>query len=227
MNTHRRVAAGVADGMIGAVRTAATVDRVSALLDRVDPVLSGPIRHPESWIGWLRDDAFADRPQRFAHLHTVWVTARRVRTLGLPWYDDARAERLELAALLHDVGRALDPHDTEPHGFVGARFLDGLGLHDVAPLVAHHSAARFEAALRGMSHLDEWDVDEPELLQLLTLIDRTTNSRGRRVRLDQRRADIERRHGRRSRHARNFDASLPDVSAALALLGGLAHTLTA
>lgn len=218
---------GVADGMIGAAQTAATVNRVSALLDRVDPVLSGPIRHPDSWIGWLRDDAFADRPQRFEHLHAVWSTARQVRTLGLPWYDPVKAERLELAALLHDVGRALDPHDTEPHGFVGARFLDGLGLHDVAPLVAHHSAARFEAELRGMSHLDEWHVAEPELLQLLTLIDRTTDGRGQRVRLDQRRADIERRYGRLSRHVRNFDASLPDVDAAIALLGERAHSLTA
>jgi HD superfamily phosphodiesterase len=55
------------------------------------------------------------------------------------------SERLELAALLHDVGKALDPDDTEPHGFVGAKLLDSLGLHDVAPLVAHHSGARLEA----------------------------------------------------------------------------------
>lgn len=210
--------------MIGTSRIPATVTHVSALLDRVDPVLSGPIRHPESWVGWLRE-AFADRPQRFEHLATVWRTARSIRHLGLPWYGPEQADRLELAALLHDVGRALDPHDTEPHGFVGARFLDSVGLHDVAPLVAHHSAARFEAELRGMSHLDRWHVGEPRLLQLLTLIDRTTDGRGRRVGLSERRADIERRHGRHSRQARNFDASLGDVRAALTLLGDHAAVL--
>jgi HD domain len=191
---------------------------MAALRERTCASLEGPIRRPESWLVWLRA-VFAGQPSRFEHVHTVWVRACELRLLGLDWYDDARAERLELAALLHDVGRALDPDDTEPHGFVGARFLDGLGLHDVAPLVAHHSAARFEAELRGMTHLDDWRVAEPGLLHLLTLLDRTTDGRGRRVGLLERRADIERRHGRHSRQARNFDASLPAVDAALTLLG--------
>lgn len=200
------------------VDEAATVTRVSAVLSDPVPDLVGPIRRPESWVPWLRD-AFTDRPNRFEHLAAVWRAARSLRGCGMTWYGTEQAERLELAALLHDVGRAIDPLDTEPHGFVGARFLDSVGLHDIAPLVAHHSAARFEAAARGMSHLDRWRVDDPSLLHLLTLLDRTTDGRGRRVGLAERRADIERRHGRHARQARNFDASLADVRAGLALLG--------
>ena len=117
-------------------------------------------------------------------------------------------ETLELAALLHDVGRALDPDNTEPHGFVGARFLDAIGLHDVAPLVAHHSAAQLEAAERGMSHLDVWQSDG-ELLAILTYFDRTTSPNGEPVTFDERRASTAERYGLDSAQVRWFDESLP------------------
>lgn len=117
-------------------------------------------------------------------------------------------ETLELAALLHDVGRALDPDNTEPHGFVGARFLDAIGLHDVAPLVAHHSAAQIEAADRGMSHLDVWQSDG-ELLAILTYLDRTTSASGEPVTFDERRASTAERYGATSAQIRWFDESLP------------------
>jgi hypothetical protein len=117
-------------------------------------------------------------------------------------------ETLALAALLHDVGRALDPDDTEPHGFVGARFLDELGLHDVAPLVAHHSAAQYEAADRGMSHLDVWQADS-ELLAILTYFDRTTSPTGESCTFDERRIATEQRYGIDSLQVRWFELSLP------------------
>ena len=112
------------------------------------PFWTGPVDDPRSWIDWLRE---ASTALRFAHVHTVWQRATEVRAAGHEWLDDPRADRLVLAALLHDIGRVLDPADTEPHGFVGGRYLDELGLGDVAPLVAHHSGARFEAAARGIT----------------------------------------------------------------------------
>jgi predicted HD phosphohydrolase len=117
------------------------------------------------------------------------------------------ADRLELAALLHDVGRALDPRNSEPHGFVGARFLDACGLDDVAPLVAHHSGAQLEAAARGMTDLDRWITIEPDLLHVLTFLDRTTSASGERVSLAERRLDIAVRYGADSRQVEIFDAA--------------------
>jgi hypothetical protein len=116
-------------------------------------------------------------------MHAVWQRAVDLRSLDLPWLDPAMARRLELAALLHDVGRALDSDNTEPHGFVGARFLDAVGLDDVAPLVAHHSGARIEAVQRHMPDRDLWVCTEPDLLAVLTFLDRTTSPTGERVTL--------------------------------------------
>lgn len=182
------------------------------------PELSGPMREPTSWLIWLAK-AFQAKPQRFRHLHTVWRRAVALRDLDLPWLEPAMADRLELAALLHDVGRALDPDDNEPHGFVGARFLDEFGLDDVAPLVAHHSGARFEAAARGMSDRDRWITAEPDLLAILTFLDRATSATGEPVSLAERRQDIATRHGEGSLQLRIFDATLPEVRRAQKLLG--------
>lgn len=182
------------------------------------PELTGPLREPTSWLAWL-EEAFSSTPHRFLHLQTVWQRAVELRTLGLPWLEPAMSDRLELAALLHDIGRALDPDDTEPHGFVGARLLDLLGLDDIAPLVAHHSGARFEAAERGMADRDKWSTAEPDLLGILTFLDRMTSATGETVSLAQRRCDLAHRHGEGSLQLRNFDATLPEVRRAQNLLG--------
>lgn len=186
------------------------------------PDVIGPLREPTSWLAWLAD-VFHPTPDRFSHLHTVWQRAVELRDRDVLCLDPAMSDRLELAALLHDVGRALDPVDVEPHGFVGARLLDSLGLHDVAPLVAHHSGARFEAAARGMSDRDSWTTEEPDLLAILTYLDRTTSATGEPVSLAQRRDDIAHRHGDDSLQLRIFDATLPEVRHAQQLLGRRGH----
>lgn len=182
------------------------------------PDLTGPRREPTSWLAWLAD-AFHLTPDRFSHLHTVWRRAVELRYHDVLSLDPTMSDRLELAALLHDVGRALDPIDEQPHGFVGARLLDDLGLHDVAPLVAHHSGARFEAAARGMSDRDRWTTEEPDLLAILTYLDRTTSATGEPISLAARRHDLARRHGDDSLQLRIFDATLPEVRRGQQLLG--------
>ena len=181
------------------------------------PELTGPMSDPSSWLAWLAH-AFSDTPNRFRHMRSVWRRAVHVRRSGPEWLTAEMADRLELAALLHDVGRALDPLNTEPHGFVGARLLDQVGLGDVAPLVAHHSGAQLEAAARGMSHLDQWPCLEPDLLAVLTLLDRTTSPSGEQVSLEQRRLDMIARHGPHSLHVRLFHATMPEVRHAQRLL---------
>jgi hypothetical protein len=167
---------------------------------------------------WLTE-AFSSTPDRFHHVHEVWQRAVDVRRAVPPWLTPGMADRLELAALLHDVGRVVDPGTGEPHGFVGARFLDGLGLDDIAPLVAHHSGAQLEAAARGMTGRDRWITTEPDLLHVLTYLDRTTSPSGERVSLAQRRHDMAIRYGADSRQIRIFDETMPDMLLARQLLG--------
>lgn len=197
-------------------RSLAAVQRVANGVEF--PELTGPPREPTSWLTWLVE-AFESTPNRFCHVRTVWRRAVMLRGLDVAWLDPAMSDRLELAALLHDVGKALDPDDTEPHGFVGARLLDSLGLHDVSPLVAYHSGARIEAGLRGMSDRDRWRDDEPDLLAVLTFLDRTTSAIGEVVTLALRRRDIATRHGEDSIQTWIFDATMPEVRHAQQLLG--------
>lgn len=164
------------------------------------------VREAVTWLHWL-DEAFAATPARLWHSRAVWHRVAAARRHELRWLAANRFQALELAALLHDVGRALDPLNTEPHGFVGARFLDELGLHDVAPLVAHHSGARLEAADRGMLHLDVWSPDA-DLVALLTYVDRTTSPKGASVTLDERRRELAARYGADAAQVRWFDGSL-------------------
>jgi putative nucleotidyltransferase with HDIG domain len=168
-----------------------------------------------SWGAWL-ERAFAATPSRFWHSRAVWHRAAHVTRRELRHWSVDRRDALVLAALLHDVGRALDPRNAAPHGFVGAAWLDELGLPDVARLVAHHSGALHEAERRAMTHLDAWPLAsftpaERDSLAVLTYLDRTTNPAGIEVTVDERRADLVRRFGGASLSVACFDASLTDV----------------
>jgi len=165
------------------------------------------LRDAATWLHWL-DEAFAATPSRTWHSRAVWHRIASARRHELRDLGSERFAALELAALLHDLGRAIDPGNTEPHGFVGARFLDDIGLDDVAPLVAHHSGAREEARDRGVGHLDVWTSD-PELLALLTYVDRTTAPNGDPVTIDERRTELVGRYGDTGAPVRWFDETLP------------------
>jgi putative nucleotidyltransferase with HDIG domain len=172
-------------------------------------------RSVSSWGAWL-EQAFATTPARFWHSRAVWHRAAHATRRELRHWSAPDRDALVLAALLHDVGRALDPRNTAPHGFVGAAWLDELGMHDVARLVAHHSGARHEAEQRDMAHLDAWPLAsftpaERDGLAVLTYLDRTTNPAGIEVTADERRTDLVRRFGGASLSVASFDASLADV----------------
>lgn len=185
------------------------------------PVLVGPPpsggsrRSVTSWGAWL-EQAFAATPSRFWHSRAVWHRTAHAARRELSHWSPERRDALVLGALLHDVGRALDPRNTAPHGFVGAAFLDELGLTDVAPLVAHHSGARHEAEWRGMTELDRWPIerfsaDDLDALAVITYVDRTTNAAGLEVTFTERRADLVRRFGGSSLPVSCFDASLAEA----------------
>ncbi|MFZ4719190.1 MAG: HD domain-containing protein [Ilumatobacteraceae bacterium] len=170
---------------------------------------------PATWLHWL-DEAFGESRGRLWHSRAVWHRVAQARRHELRWMHADDLSTLELAALLHDIGRAIDPADGEPHGFVGARYLDEIGLHDVAPLVAHHSGARAEAAHRGMAHLDRWTSND-DLRAILTYVDRTTGPRGEAMTIAERRDELVRRFGGDAPQLQWFDASLDDAMRGAAL----------
>lgn len=200
------------------------VDRPPSVRPRLTPPRVG-LRDSATWLHWL-DEAFAATPDRLWHSRSVWNRVANARRHELRWLRDESFQTLELAALVHDIGRALDPSDTEPHAFVGATFLDAVGLGDVAPLVAHHSGARAEASDRGVAHLDVWESDD-DLRALLTYVDRTTGPKGDSVTLDERRAELAVRYGADAPQLRWFDASLPDAQSGARLFGSITRELIA
>jgi hypothetical protein len=177
------------------------------------------LRSATAWSDWI-GEAFAARPERARHSRAVWQRLVELGDRGLPWLADDRRAVLELAGLLHDIGRALDPRDTEPHGFVGARYLEQVGLPDLAPIVAHHSGSLVEAELRGMSHLDRWQDPDRELVALLTYVDATVDHEGRTVTIDERHRGLVRRYGNGSYQVRRFELLRQELGVGAALANG-------
>ena len=111
---------------------------------------------------------------RLAHSRGV---AERAAALPLP---KPELETLVTAAWLHDVGYSEGVAETGFHPLDGARWLQRHGWDDdVVALVAHHSGASEEAAVRGLSaELAELPRPGSRLLDLLTWADMTTGPTG-------------------------------------------------
>jgi hypothetical protein len=119
-------------------------------------------------------------PTRYAH--TRGVAQQAARLARATRLARERRSLLLCAAWLHDLGYGLGPGF---HPLVGARALRRAGHERLARLVAHHSGAAFEAAIRGMPPLSrEFPVpagaDAP-LLVLLDIADLTTGPEGARL----------------------------------------------
>jgi putative nucleotidyltransferase with HDIG domain len=96
------------------------------------------------------------------------------------------------AGLLHDIGYAPGLAETGFHPVDGARHVERCGFPDrLAALVAHHSAARIEAEVRGVSDdLAPWPLENSRVTDALTYADMTTGPRGQRFTVDERIAEI-------------------------------------
>ncbi|MFG1998188.1 HD domain-containing protein [Spirillospora sp. NPDC048911] len=135
----------------------------------------------------------APLPRRWAHTQGV---AGQARTLA-PILGD-RADLLEAAAWLHDIGYAPDLAATGFHPLDGARFLRGLQVDDhLCRLVAHHSCARIEARERGLAEelTTEFGPEPPELDDALIYCDMTTGPGGEALTVERRLAEILSRYG--------------------------------
>lgn len=160
----------------------------------------------------LAQTLLAGLPERWRH--TVGVAAR-AEEIALPGEADARA--LVAAAWLHDIGYAERVRDTGFHPLDGGLHLRALGWPDrVACLVAHHSEAICIAEVRGLAErLAEFPREDTAVADALTYADQTVGPDGRVMELDERLADMLRRHGPDSPNARAHPCRAPLLRAAV------------
>ncbi|MDD7931923.1 HD domain-containing protein [Actinomycetospora straminea] len=149
------------------------------------------------------------------YLHTVKVAARaKELTPAVPQSD---RELLVVAAWWHDLGYAPDLVQTGFHPVDGARYLAAKGHSPrLCGLVAHHSAATFEAAERGLeADLEEWPREEGPVPDALWTADMTTGPRGEELDYSERLAEILARYDSDSIVGRAMSQAQPSIQAAI------------
>ncbi|WP_009480184.1 HD domain-containing protein [Rhodococcus sp. JVH1] len=127
--------------------------------------------------------------------HCAGVAARALALA--PTVPAADRDTLVAAAWLHDIGYAAELRETGFHPLDGARYLQAHGWPGrVCDLVAHHSGARFVAAVTGMGdELSQFTFVEDAVSDALTVADQTTGPHGEALSLDQRLREKIDRHG--------------------------------
>jgi hypothetical protein len=133
-------------------------------------------------------------PRRWAHVRAVAAAATRLAADLEP----ADQSLLITAAWLHDIGYSPALCRTGFHPLDGARFLRSGGADSrLCGLVAHHTAARVEAGLRGFRvEMDtEFRQEQSQVADLLWLADLTTGPGGELVTVEERLDEIARRYG--------------------------------
>lgn len=164
-------------------------------------------------------------PRRWSHTQGVAASARRLA----PALGD-RADVLEAAAVLHDIGYAPRLVVTGFHPLDGARHLRTLDPVDerVVRLVANHSFALLEAEERGLRAelADEFPLlDDPLLVDALVYCDMTTTPDGGRTTSEERVAEILGRYGADSVVGRFIRRAAPEIHASVGRVRAAANEL--
>ncbi|TDQ62847.1 metal dependent phosphohydrolase [Actinomycetospora succinea] len=135
-------------------------------------------------------------------------------TLAVP---EADRELLVVAAWWHDLGYAPDLVQTGFHPIDGALYLTAKGHSPrLCALIAHHSAATFEAAERGLeAELAEWPREEGPVPDALWTADMTTGPRGERFDYAERLSEILARYAEDSIVGRAMSRAQPSIQAAI------------
>jgi len=126
----------------------------------------------------LAERLVAPQGRRWQHVQSVASCATQLARAASAVDSDA----LVAAAWLHDIGYSPEVVHTRFHPLDGARFLREAGWPEtVVTLVAHHSAARFEAAERGLSaELTKFLFEPSPTQDALDTADLTTGPNGER-----------------------------------------------
>ncbi|HTK06249.1 MAG TPA: HD domain-containing protein [Ktedonobacteraceae bacterium] len=164
---------------------------------------------------WAAEQAttlLAATGNRWLHVQGVVRQAQRIAFI----LAEDEQPYLIAAAYLHDIGYAPALKQTGFHPLDGAHYLYACGHSRLAALVAHHSGARFEAALRGYgAALSRFPREETAVADALTYCDMTTSPTGERVTFEARISDILERHGETSSVAEATRQAMPLLSLAV------------
>jgi len=166
----------------------------------------------DGWRSVILDRCW-ERPVLLPHVAVETLRARDYATrLRLP--DDERA-LCEVFALAHDIGKvdALRTTGTDFHPLDGAAFALAHGEPRLAALIAHHSGARYEAVLRGLTI--PYPYEDSIVNQIVAVVDASTLQSGVVVPIVERVRDIADRHGRESPPVRAMRAFWPELVAAV------------
>ncbi len=158
-------------------------------------------------------DRCRERPILLPHVAVEALRARDYATrLRLP--ADERA-LCEVCALAHDLGKvdALRTTGTDFHPLDGAAFAVACGEPRLAALIAHHSGARYEAALRGLTI--PYPYEDSIVNQIVAVVDASTLQSGLVVPIVERLRDIADRYGSESPPVRAMHAFWPELVAAV------------
>jgi hypothetical protein len=155
----------------------------------------------------------ADLPERWRH--TAGVARRAGRLVGtLPAGD---GQVLLAAAWLHDIGYAAGLHDTGFHPLDGGRYVRAQGWSPrIAGLVAHHSGAFYVARVQGLAEqLLEFPREISPVTDALIYADQTVGPYGVVMTVEERLADMVRRHGADSANVAAHPQRAPVLRAAV------------
>lgn len=166
-----------------------------------------------SWAAEQATSLLTPLGDRWLHVQGVVETAQCIGEMfGAEDYS-----YLIAAAYTHDIGYALSLMKTGFHPLDGAYYLRSLGYERLACLVAHHSEARFEAALRGYAHeLDAFPRERSATADALTYCDLTTGPSGEHISFKERARDISARYGEADLVTQAFRQAMPYTSLAVA-----------
>ncbi len=158
-------------------------------------------------------DRCRERPILLPHVAVEALRARDYAT-RLRLSDDERA-LCEVCALAHDLGKvdALRTTGTDFHPLDGAAFALACGEPRLAALIAHHSGARYEAALRGLTI--PYPYEDSIVNQIVAVVDASTLQSGLVVPIVERLRDITDRYGPESPPVRAMHAFWPELVAAV------------
>jgi hypothetical protein len=163
-----------------------------------------------AWSAATAEKLLSPLGRRWAHVQAV---GRRASEVADQLLDGDEAEVLVAAAYLHDIGYAPTLAVTGFHPLDGGRWLRDRRHERLAGLVAHHSGARNEAALRGFGPYLEFTRETSLVATALTYCDMTTGPGGEPVTVGERIAEIVRRYGAGHVVAQAIVASTDEVLA--------------
>jgi HD superfamily phosphodiesterase len=164
------------------------------------------------WAAELATTLLSGIEPRWSHVQSV---VEQAYVVGQALNNTDRTT-LVAATYLHDIGYAPTIQKTGFHPLDGAIYLRSLGEERLACLVAHHSEACFEAALRGHApKLADYPREQSVVANALIYCDMTTGPTGQRISFEERIADIFARYGEADLVTHAIRQALPTLSFAV------------